>query len=66
MGENLKLHSYVNKNGKIKVPMAHIEGKGGMLEMWLENRMTQDKKIIYIENLSTYALPWSSSHSVIP
>lgn len=36
--------------------MAHTERKGGMLEMWLEKEMTQDKKIIYVENLSTYNL----------
>lgn len=54
--ENLKLHSCVNKNGKIKMPMAHIEHKGGILEMWLEKEVTQDKKIIYIENLGTYTV----------
>lgn len=55
--------------------MAHTERKGGMLEMWLEKEMTQDKKIIYVENLSTkkkkkpkylQSSPWPSSHSVIP
>lgn len=44
--------------------MAHTEGKGGMLEMWLEKGITQDNKIIHMENLSTYTL-FPSYHHIL-